>query len=89
MSSFQSDIVRFEELGAQVLGVSGDSLDTHFELAAKLGLSFPLIADDGTIRQAYGSGRITYLVDEGQIIRLVVKGMPDNDELVEELGKMR
>jgi len=89
MSSFQSDIVRFEELGAQVLGVSGDSLDTHFEFAEKLGLSFPLIADDGTIRRAYGSGRITYLIDEGQIIRHVVKGMPDNDELVEELGKMR
>lgn len=89
MSSFQSDIARFAELGAQVLGVSGDSLDTHFEFAEKLGLSFPLIADDGTIRRAYGSGRITYLIDEGRIIRHVAKGMPDNDQLLEELGKMR
>lgn len=88
MQAFQNDIARFEELNAQVLGVSGDTLETHREFIKKLGLSFPLIADDGTIRKLYGGGRITYLIDRSGIIRTILKGMPDNDVLLKELKKL-
>ena len=88
MQAFQNDIVRFEELSAQVLGVSSDTLKTHREFVEELGLNFPLLVDDGTIRKIYGSGRLTYLIDQSGFIRYVRKGMPDNDRLVQELGHL-
>ena len=88
MQAFQNDIDRFEKLNAQVLGVSKDNLETHQEFAKELGLQFPLIADDGTIIKLYGSGRITYIIDQSSVIRYVNKGMPENDRLIEELEKL-
>jgi peroxiredoxin Q/BCP len=89
MRAFQDDFARFAKLNAQVLGVSSDSLETHREFAAKLGLDFPLIADDGTIRKLYGGGRITYLIDQAGTIRYIHKGMPDNDTLLRELSNLQ
>ena len=89
MKAFQNDIERFEKLGAQVLGVSGDSLETHKDFVKKLGLNFSLLVDDGTISKIYGSGRITYLIDSSGSIRYVHKGMPGNDKLIQEIGKLR
>jgi len=88
MKAFQKDIADFEKLDAQVLGVSADTLETHREFATKLSLSFPLIADDGTIRKLYGSGRITYLIDHVGVIRFIHKGMPDNAILTREISNL-
>jgi len=85
MKAFQNDIERFEKLNTQVLGISADSLETHEAFAKQLKLSFPLVVDDGTIRGIYGSGRITHLVDQQGIVRYVHKGMPDNEQLLQEL----
>ena len=89
MKAFQTDIERFEKLGAQVLGVSADSLETHNDFVEKLGLNFSLLVDDGSIRNIYGSGRLTYLIDQSGIIRYVHKGMPDNDRLLQEIGNLQ
>lgn len=88
MNAFQNDIARFEELNAQVLGISADSLETHEAFAKQLELSFPLVVDDGTIRANYGSGRITYLIDQQGIVRYVYKGMPDNERLLQEIKSL-
>jgi peroxiredoxin Q/BCP len=88
MKAFQNNIERFEKLGAQVLGVSADSLETHNDFVEKLGLNFSLLVDEGAIRKIYGSGRLTYLIDQSGIIRYVHKGMPDNDKLLLEVGKL-
>lgn len=89
MQAFQNDFKRFEERNAQVLGVSSDDLETHRAFAEKLGLQFPLLVDDGTIRKLYGGGRVTFLVDRNGIIRWLHKGMPDNDVLIGELDKLK
>jgi len=89
MQAFQNDINRFEKLGAQVLGVSADSLETHEDFVKKLGLNFSLLVDDGSIRKIYGSGRLTYLIDQSGILRYVHKGMPDNNRLLEEIGNLQ
>lgn len=89
MKAFQSDIADFAKLDAQVLGVSADTLESHQRFTAKLGLSFPLVTDDGTIRELYGSGRITYLIDHVGIIRLIHKGMPDNATLAEAISNLQ
>jgi thioredoxin-dependent peroxiredoxin len=88
MRAFQRDIERFEELHAQVLGVSSDRLETHEQYARELGLTIPLLADDGRIRQSYGGGRLTYLIDSSGVIRLVQQGMPDTGRLLEEIGRL-
>jgi len=88
VKAFQSDIERFEKRNVQVLGVSSDSLDTHKDFAEKMGLGFPLLVDDGTIRTGYGSGRLTYLIDRSGVVRYFHKGMPNNDELIREIDRL-
>ena len=89
MNAFQNDIARFEKLNVQVLGVSSDSLETHQAFSDQLGLSFPLVVDDGSIRKIYGSGRITHLIDQNGIVRYVHKGMPDNEKLLQEVSNLQ
>lgn len=89
MKAFQDDIERFEKLNAQVLGISKDSLDTHEAFAKQLGLTFPLVVDDGTISRIYGSGRIAHLIDQQGIVRYVHKGMPDNNRLIQEIENLQ
>ena len=89
MKAFQNDIARFEKLNVQVLGVSSDSLETHQAFSDQLGLSFPLVVDDGSIRKIYGSGRITHLIDQNGIVRYVHKGMPDNEKLLQEVSNLQ
>jgi peroxiredoxin Q/BCP len=89
MQAFQSDIARFEKLNAQVLGVSPDSLQTHHDFAEHLGLSFPLISDEGVLRTLYGGGRITYLIGQDGIIRFLHKGMPENNTLLGEISALQ
>ena len=89
MQAFQNDIERFEKLNTQVLGVSTDTLETHKDFIKKLGLNFSLLVDDGSIRKLYGSGRLTYLIDQSGIVRYVHKGMPDNDRLIREIEDLQ
>jgi peroxiredoxin Q/BCP len=53
---FQKSLPKFEEKGAVVLGVSGQSADSHKEFCAKEGLNFKLLADEKmSASKAYGS----------------------------------
>ena len=53
--SFRDSTAEFEKLGAQVLGVSRDSLGSHEKFAAKYQLAFPLLSDaNGKVTEAYG-----------------------------------
>jgi peroxiredoxin len=45
MRAFQKDLLKFESLNAQVLGVSADDIETHKRFSTELGLKFPLISD--------------------------------------------
>lgn len=77
--NFQRDLERFERLGAVVVGVSVDSVDSHREFCTKEGLTFRLLADtDGAVSASYGSlnerngnrrsARNTFVIDrEGRI----------------------
>jgi peroxiredoxin Q/BCP len=56
LNTYTSDIGEFEPLGAQLLGISPQSVDTHEEFAAdEGGFAFPLLADeDQSVAEAYG-----------------------------------
>jgi peroxiredoxin Q/BCP len=89
MQSFQRDLEKFESLNTQILGVSGDSLETHMKFAEKYAIAFPLISDGNMqIKNLYGRNRITYLIDKQGIIRFIQKGVPDNKEFLKEIRKL-
>lgn len=93
----QENISRFEELNAQVLGISVDSVYSHQAFAEKLGgLMFPLLADfhpKGHVAQQYGvynaergfTKRAIIIVDETGIIRhseVIPQGAPDMNRII-------
>ena len=90
MIAFQRDLDAFGKRNAQVLGVSGDTLETHRQFSKEHGITIPLIDDSaGEIRKLFGSGRVTYLLEKEGMIRFIMKGVPDNERLLEELDKLR
>src|SRR5881396_1486451 len=104
MPSYEADKERFDELNAQVLGISVDSAPSHAAWAESLGgFSFDLLADShpkgevckmyGTWREADGfSDRALFIVDkEGKIAyidRHELLDVPKNEELFEVLKSL-
>lgn len=79
--AFRDDIFAFRRLGAAILGVSLDDVDSHREFAEKYSLPFSLLADTGgEVAEAYSvktirgdmtyATRQTFLIDpDGRIAR--------------------
>lgn len=52
---FRDDIFAYRKLGAQIIGVSLDDVDSHKAFAENHRLPFPLLADnDGIVSETYG-----------------------------------
>ena len=77
--SFRDDSSELQQLGARLVGVSLDTIDSHRQFAKNHGLAFPLIADaGGVIAAKYGvstrSGfaeRVTFIIGaDGKIARV-------------------
>lgn len=77
--SFQDQFEVFKEADAVIIGISGQSVESHKEFAAKHRLTFTLLSDQGNkIRKQFGvptnlfgllPGRITYVADKtGKVI---------------------
>ncbi|MGV3696621.1 peroxiredoxin [Flavobacterium sp.] len=79
--SFRDQYEDFKALGAEVIGVSGDSKESHIAFADKYKLPFILLSDgDKKIRKAFGvpndyfgliPGRATYVADKHGIVKLI------------------
>ena len=78
--SFRDSYEDFVKAGAEVIGVSGDSVAKHHAFAEHHRLPFTLLADEGNkLRKAYGvpatlwilPGRVTYVIDKTGIVRHV------------------
>jgi thioredoxin-dependent peroxiredoxin len=74
----------FTDAGAEVIGVSSDSVDKHAGFAGKHNLPFTLLSDaGGKVRKAYGvpatfgliPGRVTYVIDRDGTVRHVFNSM--------------
>jgi thioredoxin-dependent peroxiredoxin len=79
---FRDDRHTFQEAGAQVVGVSDDSVERHEAFAKRHGLEFKLLSDvGGRVREAYGvgktlgliKGRVTFVIDRDRVIRHVFR----------------
>ncbi|HET9185783.1 MAG TPA: peroxiredoxin [Solirubrobacterales bacterium] len=74
--SYRDEGERLDDLGAEVLGISAQSLDSHERFAQEKSLNVPLLADeDKEVARAYGvlAGpmvrRAVFVVDEEGIVR--------------------
>ena len=74
----------FAEAGAEVIGVSSDSVDRHAAFAGRHELPFTLLSDQGgRVRKLYGvpavlgllPGRVTYVIDRQGTVRHVFSSM--------------
>lgn len=76
--TFRDSFQDFQDLGAEVIGISSDSPDSHQKFASKHNLPFTLVSDAGSsVRKAYGvpatlgllPGRVTYVIDKAGTVR--------------------
>ena len=82
---FRDQYEEFKDLGAEVIGISGDGMKSHAAFAEKYNLPFTLLSDeDKSLRKLFGvqanflgllPGRVTYVVDKKGIVRLVFDSM--------------
>src|ERR1700753_1932725 len=76
--TFRNSHQDFLDAGAVVIGVSGDTMESHEGFKVKWKLPFPLVVDeDGALREAYGvpktlglfDGRTTFVIDPKGVVR--------------------
>jgi peroxiredoxin Q/BCP len=87
----------FTGLGAEVLGVSSDTLESHKSFATHHGLPFLLLSDeDGKVRKLYGvpssmgiiPGRVTYIIDKQGVVRHIFNSQFQPEKHIEEALKV-
>ncbi|MEZ4453728.1 MAG: peroxiredoxin [Nannocystaceae bacterium] len=78
--SFRDHYAAFTDAGAQVVGISSDTVDSHKAFAEHHRLPFVLLSDPGgQVRKRFGvpktlgllDGRVTYVIDRGGVVRHV------------------
>ncbi|MDG6917114.1 MAG: peroxiredoxin [Nitrososphaerota archaeon] len=75
--AFAESYERLLEMGAEVIGISSDSAESHNGFAKGCGARFPLLADvGGKVRADYGAksmglipDRITFVIDKKGVVR--------------------
>ncbi len=86
----------FQDAGAEVIGISDDSPQSHQQFAAKYNLPFTLLSDSGSkVRKLYEvpatlwilPGRVTYVIDKEGIVRHIFDSMLNFDAHVREAIK--
>ena len=82
--AFRDSYEVFTEAGAEVIGVSSDSVGKHASFTDHHKLPFTLVSDEkGQLRKTYGvpstlgvlPGRVTYVIDRSGIVRQVFNSM--------------
>ena len=80
--AFRDSHDEFVRAGAQVVGISSDSIASHNRFASKHKLPMVLLSDeDGKVRALYGvkrslglfPGRATFVIDRGGVVRYVLE----------------
>jgi peroxiredoxin Q/BCP len=77
LNNYNEGMESFNDLDAQVLGISPQDLDSHERFSSKYGFRFPLLADtDKAVARAYGTlgpigfpRRSVFIVDRSGVIR--------------------
>ena len=102
--SFRDNIEGIRRLGAQVVGISGDSSASHQKFIDKHALNFPLLADVGNEvgkrygvykmksmygREYMGYERTTMVIDKNGVIRKVFPKVKVNGHTAEVIAALK
>jgi len=95
---FRDEFEVFSDLDAMVIGISGDSPESHRNFIAKYQLPFTLLSDNNdAVRKLFGvngdylgliPGRVTFVVDKTGIIRFVFDSQSNATKHVEEAQRV-
>jgi thioredoxin-dependent peroxiredoxin len=94
--AFRDSYDVFADAGADVIGISSDSVDRHAAFAGKHQLPFTLLSDQGgQVRKRYGvpavlgllPGRVTYVIDRQGTVRQVFSSMTNIGQHVSDALK--
>ena len=91
--AFRDNYDELTKLGAEVLGVSAQSVKSHKSFADHYGLPFILVSDeDNKVRKLYGvpsslgliPGRVTYIIDKKGVVRHIFNSQTQTRQHIEE-----
>lgn len=77
---FRDNYEIFKQYGAEIIGVSSDTVQSHKAFASECNLPYPLLSDaENKVRSLYGvpstmrliPGRVTYIIDGNGVVRHV------------------
>jgi peroxiredoxin Q/BCP len=101
---FSTALPQFRALGAQLYGMSKDSLKSHDKFIAKYGLAMPLLSDPDSIaidalgswiekslygRKYMGTDRSTFIIDPEGVVRCVWRGVKVKGHAEAVLDKLK
>lgn len=97
--SFRDQYEDFKDLGAEVVGISSDSIASHEKFVQQYKLPFILLSDnDKKIRKLFGvkpdlfgliPGRVTYVADKNGIIQLIFDSMNATNHIPKALETIK
>lgn len=97
--SFRDQYEDFKDLGAEVIGISSDSVASHQEFIKHYKLPFILLSDsNGKIRKLFGvpssvfgliPGRVTYVTDTNGVIQMIFDSMLANKHIPKALDAIK
>jgi thioredoxin-dependent peroxiredoxin len=97
--SFRDQYEDFLSLNTEVIGVSGDNEKSHQKFAQKYRLPFTLLSDSNKeLRKLFGvptnllgllPGRVTYVIDQNGIIRMIFDHMMAQKHLPKALEQIK
>ena len=91
--TFRDSYELFTDLGAVVIGVSADSVESHKAFAERHNLPFTLLSDvENKVRNLYGAtstlgfipGRVTFIIDKKGVVRHVFSSQLQPEKHIEE-----
>lgn len=95
--TFRDQYEAFKEAGAEVIGISSDSPESHKNFSSKYRLPFTLLSDTaGKVRKLFGvsstlgilPGRVTYIIDQQGVVRHLFSSQFNPTKHVEEALKV-
>lgn len=91
--AFRDSSEYFKDAGAEVIGISSDTEESHSKFSDKLKLPFQLLSDEGgKVRKLFGvpsslgvlPGRVTYIIDKTGVVRYIFNSQVNAEKHVEE-----
>jgi len=96
--SFRDNYQEFKDLGAEVIGISSDTVTSHLKFKSKFNLPFILLSDnDKKLRKLFGvqnslfiiPGRETFVIDKQGLVVMVFNSMSSEIHITKALKVLK